>query len=276
MYEAKKEGRNMYKVYSNEMTQVVADRLELGNRLRQALTTEDELRLYYQSQVELTEGRVVGVEALIRWHTPDGEVIPPGRFLPVAEEGGMMPDLDSYVLGVACRQIACWQQDGIEKITVAVNITQPTFMAGGLVGRLTALLEETGIDPSWLELEITEGALLEPSSQVLSTISGLKALGVALAIDDFGTGYSSLSYLHRYQVDKLKIDRGFVQSVEVEDEGKVITRTIIQMAKGLGLQVLAEGVETEGQLHFLRDNGCETCQGFFFSRPVPVDELRLN
>lgn len=273
MYEAKNEGRNSYRVYSNEMTQVVADRLELGNQLRRALKAQNELRLYYQPQVSIADSKTVGVEALIRWHTPEGEVIPPGRFLPVAEEGGLMPDLDSYVLGVACRQIAVWQQEGKEKIIVAVNITQPTFMAGGLVGRLSTLLDETGIDPTWLELEITEGALLEPSSQVLNTISGLKALGVALAIDDFGTGYSSLSYLHRYQVDKLKIDRGFVQSVEVEDEGKVITRTIIQMAKGLGLQVLAEGVETEGQLAFLRDNGCETCQGFFFSRPVPVEEL---
>jgi len=275
MYQAKKEGRNTYKVYSNEMTQVVADRLELGNQLRVALQSEDELRLYYQPQVCIADGSTVGVEALIRWHSPGGEVIPPGRFLPVAEDNGLMPDLDSYVLGTACRQIAVWQASGITPIVVAVNITQPTFMAGGLVGRLSALLEETGIDPEWLELEITEGALLEPSPQVLNTLSGLKALGVSLAIDDFGTGYSSLSYLHRYQVDKLKIDRGFVQSAEVEEEGQVITRTIIQMAKGLGLQVLAEGVETEAQLEFLRENGCETCQGFYFSRPVPVDELVL-
>ncbi|TNC87410.1 MAG: hypothetical protein CSH36_14215, partial [Thalassolituus sp.] len=165
--------------------------------------------------------------------------------------------------------------DGIDPITVAVNITQPTFMAGGLVERLRRLLQVTGIDPAWLELEITEGALLEPSSQVLETIAGLKKLGVALAVDDFGTGYSSLAYLHRYRVDKLKIDRSFVQSVEVEEEGKVITNTIISMARGLGLKVLAEGVETEAQLNFLRENGCETYQGFYFSRPVPVNELTL-
>ncbi|MEK9711012.1 MAG: EAL domain-containing protein [Thalassolituus sp.] len=275
MYQAKQQGRNSFRFYSNEMTQAVSDRLELGNQLRVALQQDDELRLYYQPQVCITSGKVTGVEALIRWHTEDDEVIPPGRFLPVAEDNGLMPDLDSYVLQKACRQVARWQAEGLERIVVAVNITQPTFMAGGLVARLSGLLKETGIDPSWLELEITEGALLEPSPQVLNTIAGLKELGVALAVDDFGTGYSSLAYLHRYRVDKLKIDRGFVQSADVDEEGKVITRTIIQMAKGLGLAVLAEGVETEGQLEFLRENGCETYQGFYFSRPVPVDELRL-
>ncbi|MEC8443434.1 MAG: EAL domain-containing protein, partial [Pseudomonadota bacterium] len=276
MYQAKQQGRNRYRFYDNEMTQVVSDRLELGNEIRVALQQSDELRLYYQPQVDIQSGEVVGLEALIRWHTSDGDVIPPGRFLPVAEENGLMPDLDSYVLNQACRQIAQWQQEGRRKLVVAVNITQPTFMAGGLVGRLANLLKETNIDPSWLELEITEGALLEPSSQVLETLAGLKQLGVALAVDDFGTGYSSLAYLHRYRVDKLKIDRSFVQSADVEEEGKVITKTIIQMAKGLGLEVLAEGVETESQLAFLRENGCETYQGFYCSRPLPVEELSLT
>jgi len=275
MYQAKHSGRNSVAVYNNEMTQVVSDRLELGNQLRVALQADNELRLHYQPQVSIETGDVVGVEALIRWYREDGEVIQPGRFLTVAEDNGLMPDLDSYVLGKACRQLEQWQSSGVKPIMLAVNITQPTFMAGGLVERLTRLLKETGIDPTWLELEITEGALLEPSSQVLDTLAGLKNLGVALAVDDFGTGYSSLAYLHRYRVDKLKIDRGFVQSTDVEDEGKVITRTIIQMAKGLGLQVLAEGVETETQLAFLKDNGCETYQGFYFSRPIPVEELVL-
>jgi EAL domain-containing protein (putative c-di-GMP-specific phosphodiesterase class I) len=161
-------------------------------------------------------------------------------------------------------------------MVVAVNVSQPTFVAGGLVERLRRLLDETQIDPSWLELEITEGALLEPSTQVLDTLNGLKQLGVMFAVDDFGTGYSSLAYLHKYHVDKLKIDRSFVQSVEDQEEGRVITTTIINMAKGLGLQVLAEGVETEAQLNFLRDNGCESYQGFYFSKPVPVAELTLE
>ncbi|WP_320821204.1 putative bifunctional diguanylate cyclase/phosphodiesterase [Thalassolituus sp.] len=276
MYQAKQRGRNNYQFYSNDMTQAVSDRLELGNQLRGALQHDNELQLYYQPQVCLIDGHIVGVEALMRWHHPQEGIIAPGRFLPVAEDNGLMPELDSWALRVACHQIAFWQSEDFEPMVVAVNISQPTFVAGGLVERLRRLLDDTKIDPSWLELEITEGALLEPSTQVLDTINGLKELGVMLAVDDFGTGYSSLAYLHRYRVDKLKIDRSFVQSVEDEDEGRVITTTIIHMAKGLGLQVLAEGVETEAQLNFLRDNGCESYQGFYFSKPVPVTELKLE
>ena len=275
MYQAKSKGRNHYQFYTNDLTQAATDRLELGNELRHALQREDELQLHYQPQVCIRSGRVTGVEALIRWQHEQEGMIQPGRFLPVAEDNGLMPELDSWVLNKACRQLALWQQQGIAPLILAVNITQPTFVAGGLVERLKALLDIYQLDPSWLELEITEGALLEPSAQVLSTIAGLKALGVMLAVDDFGTGYSSLAYLHRYRVDKLKIDRSFIHSVECEEEGRVITSTIINMARGLGLQILAEGVETAPQLEFLRSNGCETYQGFYFSRPLPLAELAL-
>jgi diguanylate cyclase (GGDEF)-like protein/PAS domain S-box-containing protein len=276
MYQAKQRGRNNYQFYSNDMTQAVSDRLELGNQLHVALQHDNELQLYYQPQVSLIDGHIVGVEALMRWHHPQEGIIAPGRFLPVAEDNGLMPELDGWALRVACHQIAFWQREYFKPMVVAVNVSQPTFVAGGLVERLRRLLDETQIDPSWLELEITEGALLEPSTQVLDTLNGLKQLGVMFAVDDFGTGYSSLAYLHKYHVDKLKIDRSFVQSVEDQEEGRVITTTIINMAKGLGLQVLAEGVETEAQLNFLRDNGCESYQGFYFSKPVPVAELTLE
>ncbi|UXD86750.1 putative bifunctional diguanylate cyclase/phosphodiesterase [Thalassolituus hydrocarboniclasticus] len=275
MYQAKSKGRNHYQFYTNDLTQAATDRLELGNELRHALQRDDELQLHYQPQVCIRSGRVTGVEALIRWQHEQEGMIQPGRFLPVAEDNGLMPELDSWVLNKACRQLAVWQQQGIAPLILAVNITQPTFVAGGLVERLKALLDIYQLDPSWLELEITEGALLEPTAQVLSTIAGLKALGVMLAVDDFGTGYSSLAYLHRYRVDKLKIDRSFINSVEREEEGRVITSTIINMARGLGLQILAEGVETAPQLEFLRANGCETYQGFYFSRPLPLTELAL-
>ena len=275
MYQAKSKGRNHYQFYTNDLTQAATDRLELGNELRHALQRDDELQLHYQPQVCIRSGRVTGVEALIRWQHEQEGMIQPGRFLPVAEDNGLMPELDSWVLNKACRQLALWQQQGIAPLILAVNITQPTFVAGGLVERLKALLDIYQLDPSWLELEITEGALLEPTAQVLSTIAGLKALGVMLAVDDFGTGYSSLAYLHRYRVDKLKIDRSFINSVEREEEGRVITSTIINMARGLGLQILAEGVETAPQLEFLRSNGCETYQGFYFSRPLPLTELAL-
>ncbi|MCD8520680.1 MAG: EAL domain-containing protein [Saccharospirillaceae bacterium] len=273
MYQAKRKGRNHYQFYTNDLTQAATDRLELGNELRHALQRDDELQLHYQPQVCIHTGRVTGVEALIRWQHEQEGMIQPGRFLPVAEDNGLMPELDSWVLNKACRQLSLWQQQGIAPLILAVNITQPTFVAGGLVERLKALLDRYQLDPSWLELEITEGALLEPTAQVLSTIAGLKALGVMLAVDDFGTGYSSLAYLHRYRVDKLKIDRSFINSVEREEEGRVITSTIINMAHGLGLQILAEGVETALQLEFLRTNGCETYQGFYFSKPLPLAEL---
>lgn len=273
VFKAKQEGRNRYQFYTNDMTQAATDRLELGNQLRKALQRDDELQLYYQPQICMHTGQLIGAEALMRWHHPVEGVISPGRFLPVAEDNGLMPELDAWALRSACRTLACIQSDGNHPISVAVNITQPTFVAGGLVELLQRLLTEYAIDASWLELEITEGALLEPTPQVLDTIAGLKSLGISLAIDDFGTGYSSLAYLHRYQVDKLKIDRSFVNSIEEDDEGRVITTTIISLAKGLGLKVLAEGVETESQLMFLRDNQCESYQGFYFSRPVPVADM---
>lgn len=273
MFRAKKQGRNGHRFYSNDMTQAASDRLELGNQLRKALQRDDELQLYYQPQVCVNTGKIIGAEALIRWHHASEGVIAPGRFLPVAEDNGLMPELDAWVLRSACRTISRWQAEQRRTIQVAVNITQPTFVAGGLVELLQKLLQQYQIAPGWLELEITEGALLEPTPQVLDTIAGLKELGVALAVDDFGTGYSSLAYLHRYRVDKLKIDRSFVNSIEDQDEGRVITTTIIHMAKGLGLDVLAEGVETEQQLEFLRQNQCETYQGFLFSQPLPVDKM---
>jgi diguanylate cyclase (GGDEF)-like protein/PAS domain S-box-containing protein len=273
MYQAKQRGRNHYQFYSDEMTRAASDRLELGSQLRHALQLGGQLQLYYQPQVCMRSGQVKGVEALMRWQHPQDGTIPPGRFLPVAEDNGLMPELDTCALTLACQQIAVWQQQGVKPLTVAVNITQPTFVAGGLVETLQLLLQRYHLDAGWLELEITEGALLEPTPAVLDTIAGLKALGVSLAVDDFGTGYSSLAYLHRYKVDKLKIDRSFVIGLD-EDDGQVITTTIIQLAKGLGLKVLAEGVECIEQLEFLRANHCETYQGFYFSRPLPAAELQ--
>ncbi|MDK2779011.1 MAG: EAL domain-containing protein [Pseudomonadota bacterium] len=273
MYCAKQQGRNHYQFYTNEMTQAANDRLELGSQLRHALQEEHELVLRYQPQVSADNGAMVGAEALLRWQHPQQGLMQPGRFLPVAEDNGLMPELDNWVLSHACQQLAQWQQAGCAPFVLAVNISQPTFVAGSLAGRVEELLTLHRLDPSWLELEITEGALLEPTPQILATIARLKELGVSLSVDDFGTGYSSLAYLHRYRVDKIKIDRSFVNSVEEEEEGRVITRTIMTMAEGLGLKILAEGVETAGQLAFMRDNGCDICQGFYFSRPLPLAEF---
>jgi len=273
LYQAKRNGRNNYCFYSNEMTRVVSERLELENDLRIALQNRNELQLFYQPQADGGNGRIIGVEALVRWNHPEHGLISPGVFLPIAEDSGLMPELDFWVIETACRQVAAWQQQGVMPFTVAINISQPTFANSDVLEMITRLIKEMKIDPTWLELEITEGALLEPSDDVLGMIDGLKALGVKLAIDDFGTGYSCLAYLHRYHVDKLKIDRSFVVATDAEEECRVIVRTIINMALGLGLEVLAEGVEEENQLRFLLDNGCHMYQGYYFSRPVPLDDL---
>ena len=273
MYQAKRSGRNQVKYYSHKMTQNVSDLLELTNQLRSALQLDSELQLYYQPQVDLSSRKTTAVEALMRWFHPDLGLIAPGRFIPIAENSGLLPELDRYALQHACTQLQKWQGQGKSNLRIAVNISQQTFVMGGFIELLNDMITRTQIDPTLLELEITEGALLEPSPIVLDTLAGIKSLGVRLAVDDFGTGYSSLAYLHRYRVDKLKIDQSFVQSIEQDNEARVITTSIIQLAAGLGLDVLAEGVETETQLQFLMDNGCNSCQGFIFSRAVPADDL---
>lgn len=273
MYQAKRSGRNQIKYYSHKMTQNVSDLLELTNQLRSALKLDSELQLYYQPQVDLSSRKTTAVEALMRWFHPELGLISPGRFIPIAENSGLLPELDRYALQHACLQLQKWQEENKGSLRIAVNISQQTFVMGGFIELLQDMIELTQIDPTLLELEITEGALLEPSPIVLDTLEGIKALGVRLAVDDFGTGYSSLAYLHRYHVDKLKIDQSFVQSIEQDNEARVITSSIIQLAAGLGLDVLAEGVETESQLQFLLDNGCDSCQGFIFSRAVPAEDL---
>ena len=276
MYHAKNSGRNHYCYYSSELTQAANDRLELGSQLRQALKKETELELWFQPQMDARSERLIGAEALIRWNHPQQGLIFPDRFLPVAEDAGLITALDYWVLQSACCRLAQWQSRGYDPIVLAVNITQPTFISGGLVEHLSALLKYYRLNPKWLELEITEGALLKPTPGVMNTIAGIKELGISLAVDDFGTGYSSLAYLHRYRVDKLKIDRSFISTLEdEEEEGRIITRTILNLAEGLGLKVLAEGVETQGQLKFMQENGCHTFQGYYFSKPLCHKEFSL-
>jgi len=274
MYHAKSTGRNHSRFYSTDMTIASNDLLELSSQLRQALKKDCELELWYQPQMDARTQTLVGGEALIRWNHPQEGLIYPDRFLPVAEDAGLLTELDFWVLEKACSNLSSWQSLGYRPVVLAVNITQPTFTSGGLISRLGHLLRQYRIDPQWLELEITEGALLKPTPAVMDTIAGIKALGISLAVDDFGTGYSSLAYLHRYRVDKLKIDRSFISSLEAEEEeGRIITRTIINLAEGLGLRVLAEGVETKGQLDFMLKNGCDIFQGYYFSKPLPQKEF---
>lgn len=271
--QAKDNGRNGVHFYTLELTQAAQERMQLESELRRALNEKNELQLYYQPQVSMSSGEIVGAEALLRWHHPKDGIISPMTFLPVAEKSGLMAALDFWVLETACQQHAYWQKQGLPSFILAINITKYSFMDVSFLANIYKIISKTGIDPNTVELEITEGALIEPSPQVIQTIAELKQMGFTLAIDDFGTGYSSLAYLQRFNVDKLKIDRSFVKDVLTDSQGEAITSAIISMAQSLDLQILAEGVEDQEQLALLKGKGCEVYQGFYFSKPVQVMEF---
>jgi diguanylate cyclase (GGDEF)-like protein len=270
---AKDNGRNEVHFYTLELTQTAQERMLLESELRRALNEQTELQLYYQPQVSMHTGEIVGAEALLRWHHPKDGIISPMTFLPVAEKSGLMAALDFWVLETACSQHASWQRQGIPSFILAINITKYSFMDVNFLSQIHKIISKTGVDPKTVELEITEGALIEPSPQVMQTIAELKQMGFTLAIDDFGTGYSSLAYLQRFNVDKLKIDRSFVKDVLTDCQGEAITSAIISMAQSLDLQILAEGVGDQEQLDLLKGKGCEVYQGFYFSKPVQVVEF---
>ena len=273
--QAKDNGRNNIHFYTQELTKAAQERMKLESELRRALADTNELQLYYQPQVHMESCEIVGAEALLRWHHPSEGVISPMTFLPVAEKSGLMAAIDYWVLETACLQQANWQRAGFPFFILAINITKYSFMDVSFLSKINIIISKTGIDPKTIELEITEGALIEPSPQVIQTIAELKYMGFTLAIDDFGTGYSSLAYLQRFNVDKLKIDRSFVKDVLTDSQGEAITSAIISMAKSLNLQILAEGVEDKEQLALLKEKGCEIYQGFYFSKPIPVKEFEV-
>ena len=271
MYRAKAERRNNYLFYAPEMTVSVEERLRLDNLLRRALDN-NELRLAFQPQVELSSGAIVGVEALLRWQHPSLGNIPPARFIPVAEESGFINELGNWVLRQACLQMRSWLDSGIDIPKVAVNVSSKQFERDGFIDSLREMLAETGIPPQRLELEITESAImLAPNANAL--LESLRATGIQLSIDDFGTGYSSLSNLKQLPIHKLKIDRSFVRDLEHSGNDLAIVRSVIALARTMGLATLAEGVENEDQARFLMQEGCELAQGFFYSKPVSPEEV---
>jgi diguanylate cyclase (GGDEF)-like protein/PAS domain S-box-containing protein len=272
MYQSKLHGRNRYHFYAQEMTAHFLERLRMERQLRGTIE-RGELRVYYQPQVAAASGRLLGVEALVRWQHPEQGLVSPVRFIPLAEETGFISQLGEWVLRASCEQIKAWRNAGFEVPRVAVNLSPRQIERSQTVTAVRDILRETGIPPDWLELEITESGLVD-SAQCYETISGLQDLGISLAVDDFGTGYSSLSYLKRLPISKLKIDRSFVQDVPGDPNGTAITIAIIQMARSLGLSVLAEGVETRAQEDFLLYHGCLDSQGFLYGRPMPAEELQ--
>ncbi|NTU80350.1 MAG: bifunctional diguanylate cyclase/phosphodiesterase, partial [Chloroflexales bacterium] len=272
MYQAKANGGATFQFYTESMTRAVNLRLELEGRLRRALERQ-EFVLHYQPQIDLATGRTIGVEALIRWYQPEQGLISPAQFIPVAEETGLIGPIGEWVLRSACAQVQAWRDDGHSELTLSVNLSPRQFRQLGLVRMIQAALAESGLPASQLELEITEGAVMEHPEQAIATLQVLREQGVRLAIDDFGTGYSSLSYLQRFALNKLKIDRSFIKELPNKARDASIAATIIAMAHNLGLEVLAEGVESAEQLAWLRAHRCDAAQGYLFSRPLPAEQL---
>ncbi len=269
---AKHSGRNGAFVFSNSMREALADRMALGGRMRDALAN-DEFLLHYQPQVSAQDGTVVGLEALVRWNSPEMGLLSPGRFVPVAEDNGMILHLGAWVLRSACRQLRAWMDAGLTGFVVSVNVSGAQMQRPTFVEDVRAVVESSGITPSMLELELTETVLMGNAERSMAQMRALKQLGVRLALDDFGIGYSSLSYLKRFQLDKLKIDQSFIADIVHDGADAALVRAMISMGHHLGMRVVAEGVETAAQLGYLRRSHCDEFQGFHFSRPVPAEQI---
>jgi diguanylate cyclase (GGDEF)-like protein len=270
MYRAKALGKATFQVFTAEMGARAASLLTLDNDLRRAVERR-ELRVYYQPIVAVASGQLEGVEALLRWQHPRLGTVSLAEFMPIAEETGLIVELDRWTLHEACRQVQAWQ--GVLPLTLNVNLSGQAFAHPHLVERVGTSLAKTGFDPTKLNVELTESVLVRSSEGTLSTLSNLKALGVQLYIDDFGTGYSSLSYLQRLPIDALKIDRSFVQRMTINSESMELVRTILTMARNLNLSVVAEGVETSRQLKRLERLGCPYAQGYLFSKPLSAEAM---
>jgi diguanylate cyclase (GGDEF)-like protein/PAS domain S-box-containing protein len=272
MYSAKADGRDNFRFFTEDMNAQAVERLTLESSLRSALAKE-QLFLMYQPQMDIATGRITGLEALLRWQHPELGLVPPDRFIRIAENSGLIVPIGEWVLRTACSEARKWQDEGFSPVTVAVNVSAIQFRQESFGEVIRKVLHETGLPPQNLALELTESLLFTNADLMLSVIQELKAIGVTLAIDDFGTGYSSFSYLRQFQISKLKIDRSFIRNVAANPDDAAITAAIISMAKSLHLKVIAEGVEDEAQMAFLRAHQCDEIQGYYFSKPLAVDKV---
>ena len=272
LFKAKSDGREAYALYTEELTAHAQQRVELASELRRAIE-QHELRVFYQPIHSLQDSRIMGVEALVRWQHPVRGLVPPGEFIPIAEQIGLIADIDAWVLRTSCQQMCDWLTAGVDISFVAVNVSSRLFSSGQLDVQVAHVLRETGLDPARLELEVTESAVMQDPEQAIEQLHRLRELGLSLAIDDFGTGYSSLLRLKRMPVQKLKIDQGFVAGLPSDEDDIAIVRAIIVLAKSMGMRVLAEGIEHADQAWFLRDSGCQLGQGYWFARPMPAEQI---
>jgi len=272
MYRAKADGPGEYRFFASELNVGIQDAVVLEAELRAAVEA-DQFVLHYQPQIDLHSGRIVGAEALMRWQHPTRGLLLPAQFLPAAEESGLIIAMNTWALREACAQGAAWAHDGLS-LRVGVNLTSLQFRKQDISQLIRQSLEDTGLAASALELELTEGVLIQNAESAASKIAELRDLGIRFAIDDFGTGYSSLNYLKIFRVNRLKIDRSFIRNLETSPGDTAIVRAITNLGHDLGLEVTAEGVETPEQLEAVRGLGCDEVQGFHFARPMPDDQLR--
>ncbi|MCW8930449.1 MAG: PAS domain S-box protein [Gammaproteobacteria bacterium] len=272
MYKSKKEGRNTYQYYTEDMTEKAFEHILLEQNLRHAMTN-NELVVYYQPQVNAQTHKIIGMEALVRWNHPDLGLISPAKFIPLAENTGLIVPLGIEVLKIATKQMGKWMKNQGGDYHLAINLSVKQLMQNNIVEFITNIVEENECQPEWIELEVTEGYLMANPEQAIKTLNQLKQKGFSLSVDDFGTGYSSLSYLKRLPIDKLKIDQSFVRDIAINEDDKAIVIAIISLAKSMGLKVIAEGVETMAQKDFLQEQKCESIQGYLYSRPVIAEKM---
>lgn len=272
LHHAEQGGHNRFQFFSGEMNARARQRLELEGSIRRALLKR-ELQVHYQPKVHVETGRVAGLEALVRWLDPQRGMVPPGEFIPIAEESSLIEQIGAWVLEETCAQSVRWQQAGLPPVRASVNVSARQFRNRNFVAAVAEVLARTGLDPQWLELEITESMLMGDLNTIIARMEDLRRTGVSLSIDDFGTGYSSLSYLSRFPITTLKIDRAFIVDVQSNPHTAEIARAIIGLSRGLNLEVVAEGAEVSAQVEFLRSHGCHLVQGFFYSKPLPAEEF---
>jgi EAL domain-containing protein (putative c-di-GMP-specific phosphodiesterase class I) len=271
MYRAKQSGRNTYRFFAAEMNERAAEHHRMEGDLRGAVDRH-EFVLHYQPKADLKSGAISGFEALLRWNHPLRGLVPPAEFIPILEDTGLIDEVGDWVIRQACEQIRLWQLAGLPHYPVAVNLSARQFSQSGLETTIGSILDESQIDAGLLEIELTESVLMSDSEDALRVLDNIKQRGIRLSVDDFGTGYSSLAYLKRFPLDSLKIDRAFIRDITTDSGGATIAKAIINLAHSLKLKVVAEGVEKQAQLDFLRDHGCDEIQGFLFARPMPAAE----
>lgn len=271
----KERGKNGYKFYTEEMNRNSLQEKLLEANLHKALEA-GQLELHYQPKIECKENKIYGVEALVRWRKPEEGLIAPGVFIPVAEKTGLIIPIGNWVLKTACQQVRKWKRLGVTDLCISVNVSAIQIQSDDFVSTVSAIIKEAKIEPQLIELEITESSIMENSIENIMKLNELKDIGVRISLDDFGKGYSSLNYLKMLPIDTLKVDKSFIQNIEYDPREKVITEAIIQMSKALGLTVLAEGIENETQFHLLKELNCDAMQGFYFSRPLPIEEIDLK